>query len=245
MSRFCCTLSACVILPFGTASSGVEMFRTWGTDSEDVLSFGSGPLLNAWLVNLPQILLSFCYLALNGICTSMASAREWNNIAQTRKGLRVTRPFSKQRSTYFLQLPYRWAIPLIFTSGILHWLLSQSFFLVRLVVIDHNNDVVDKKSKTACGYSQLSLLVFFALALVLVCAVGMVGVRHMQQRIPTAASCSLVISAACHAPQGEARDMHLKKVKWGVVEDTDVEGYAHCSITAGKLKKAKVGNKYR
>ncbi|KAF3033635.1 hypothetical protein E8E12_004407 [Didymella heteroderae] len=219
---FCCVLSACIILPFtGRASSGYSMMRAWGTDSEDVLPFGSGLLLNAWLVNLPQIILSFCYLALNAICTSMASAQEWNNVAHTRKGLRVTRPFAEQRSTYFLQLPYRWAVPLIVTSGILHWLLSQSFFLVRLNVVNASNVVVE--SQTTSGYARLSLLVFFAVALILI----------------------LVISAACHPSNNQARDLHLKKVKWGVVDETVDNGYAHCSITAGSLKKVKVGQKYR
>ena len=239
-------LSGCIVLPFtGEVTNGYAMFRSWGTDSEDVLPIGSGPLFNAWLANLPQIVLSFCYLALNGICTSMAGAQEWNGIAQTRKGLRVTRPTAKQRSTYFLQLPYRWAVPLILTSGILHWLLSQSLFFVRLVVVDQDNNAVEEKSKTACGYSALSFAVFLAVALVLTCAVGIAGLRHMQQRMPAAASCSLVISAACHPSEDEARDAYLKKVKWGVVEDINGEGYAHCSITAGKLKKVMVGEKYR
>jgi hypothetical protein len=234
-----------MIIPFtGRASSGYAMLRAWGTDSDDVLPFGSGPLLNALIVNLPQIILSFCYLALNGICTSIASAQEWNNIAQTRKGLRVTKPLGKQRSTYFLQLPYRWAVPLIFTSGILHWLLSQSFFLVRMNVVDRDGNVVNEKSKTACGYARLSLLVFFAVALILVSAVGMFGVRHMQQRMPMAAACSLVVSAACHPRKDEPLDARLKKVKWGVVEDDDGTGFAHCSITSGKLKTTKVGEKY-
>ncbi|KAJ8113250.1 hypothetical protein OPT61_g4571 [Boeremia exigua] len=245
---FCCVLSACIVLPFtGRASTGYAMLRAWGTDSEDVLPFGSGPLLNAWIVNLPQIILSFCYLALNAICTSMASAQEWNTLGKTRKGLRVTRPFGKQRSTYFLQLPYRWAVPLIVTSGMLHWLLSQSFFLVRLVVVDADNKIVDAKSKTACGYARLSLLVFFAVALVLIVAIASVGLRHLQEAIPAAASCSLIISAACHPERTGwvIRDAQLKKVKWGVLSGKDRHDRAFCSITAGSLKKPKVGAKKR
>ena len=235
-----------MIMPFtGKMSNGYSEMRTWGTDSDDVLPFGSGPLLNAWIVNCPQIILSFCYLALNAICTSMASSHEWNNIAKIRKGLRVTKPFGRQRSTYFLQLPYRWAVPLIVTSGILHWLLSQSFFLVRLNVVNRDGVINKDKSKTACGYSRLSLLVFFAVALVLVCTVGVIGLRHMQQRIPMAASCSLVISAACHPPEDEKGDIFLKKVKWGVVEEASSGWYSHCAITAGKLRKTKIGEKYR
>jgi hypothetical protein len=57
--------------------------------------------------NVPQLALSLCYLALNSICTSLASAYKWNNMARTRKSLRVTDPQGQQRSTYFLQLPYK------------------------------------------------------------------------------------------------------------------------------------------
>ena len=37
-----------------------------------------------------------------------------------------------QRSEYFLQLPYRFALPIMLYSGFLHWLCSQSFFLVSI-----------------------------------------------------------------------------------------------------------------
>lgn len=53
-------------------------------------------------------------------------------MATTRKGLRVTAPRGEQRSSYFLQLPYRWAVPLMIVSGALHWLMSQTIFPVRL-----------------------------------------------------------------------------------------------------------------
>lgn len=46
---------------------------------------------------------------------------------ELRKGLRVTQPHGYQRSSYFLQLPYRWSLPLIVISGTLHWLLSRVF----------------------------------------------------------------------------------------------------------------------
>lgn len=226
------TVSANIIMPFfgGLGDNYAEM-RSWGTSSDDILPFGSNPILNAWIVNLPQLILSFSYIVLNGICTSMASAEEWNNFARTRKGLRVTKPSGAQRSTHFLQLPYKWAIPLLITSTALHWLLSQSFFLVRLDVINREKVVVPESSKSACGFSRLSLWIFFVVALILVCAIGLVGLRRMKQKIPFAASCSLVISAACHPVTGEV-EPHLKDVKWGVVGEEVESGFAHCCITS-------------
>lgn len=230
-------MSANVLTPIfsflvgGTANKG-----SWGTSSDDVLPFSSGVLFNAWIVNLPQLVLSLCYLALNTICTSMAHAKEWNSLAQTRKGLRVTRPEGSQRSTYFLQLPYKWATPLLFTSGLLHWLLSQSFFLVRIDMKNREGVILEEHSKTACGISRMSLLIFFVVAFLLVCVISVIALQPLEQKIPFAASCSLVISAACHPPTQEV-DVQLKEVKWGVVEEQTPQGYAHCSITAMRTRK--------
>ena len=239
MARFCLVLSSTGLISIIGFSSGSANKGSWGTSSDDVLPFGSEVLFNAWIVNLPQLALSICYLALNSICTSMASAQEWNNLAQTRKGLRVTRPEGNQRSTYFLQLPYKWATPLIFTSGLLHWLLSQSFFLVRLDIVDREGAVLENSSKSACGVSRLSLLIFFIILLLLVCAVGAIGIQRMEQKMPFAASCSLVISAACHPPKYE-NDTQFKEVKWGVVEEQTQHEYSHCSITAMSTRKRKL-----
>ncbi|KAF2653614.1 hypothetical protein K491DRAFT_661661 [Lophiostoma macrostomum CBS 122681] len=220
--------------------------RSWGTSSDEIIASVSAPLFNAWIVNLPQILLSFCYLGLNSICTSLASAEEWN-LARTRKALRVTRPQGQQRSTYFLQLPYRWALPLMITSGILHWLMSQSLFFVRYDIIDREEHRVDGRSKSACGFSRISLLVFLIIALVLVCVIGWAGLRGLKQKLPFANSCSLAISAACHPMTFEANPQ-LEEVKWGVVVEEQVEeGYIHCTITSAHTKKyyLSAGNTYR
>lgn len=216
----------------------------WSTAADGTVPFNGGVLFNAWKVNFPQIILSFCYLGLNNICTFLASAEEWNNFAHTRKGLRVSRPMAEQRSTYFLQLPYKWAIPLIATSSALHWLLSQTFFLVRVDVYTGDSDTPSNWSRSACGYSSFSLLIFSNVSFLLLCAVGWALFRHMQQKKPSASSCSLVISAACHPPKTEV-DTQLKKVKWGAVEQRDVDGAGHCCLSSESVKKPEVGRIYR
>jgi hypothetical protein len=217
----------------------------WGTSSNILVNAGAGTLTNAWIVNTPQLALSFCYLALNSICTSFASANEWNNLARAKKALRVTDPRGEQRSTYFLQLPYRWAGPLMLVSGTLHWLLSQSFFLVRLDMLDRENRIVEKSSSSACGFSPVSMFVFWGVALGLLGCIGAVATRRLPQKMPLAASCSLVISAACHPPDGD-KDAHLGKVRWGVTVRENEEGYEHCSLsTLQGMKKPVVGKTYR
>jgi hypothetical protein len=110
----------------------------WGTMSKMTLEStqfdfnARSAIFTVWLANIPQVFLSLIYFSTNCIFTSIYFAREWNNYAIRRKDLRVTSPKCEQRSTNFLQLPTRRAVPLIMWSGMLHWLLSQSFFLVRL-----------------------------------------------------------------------------------------------------------------
>ena len=65
------------------------------------------------LANLPQVILSFLYLMYNGLYTSMHMAHEYGGYATERKSLRVTTPRGTQRSTYWLQLPYTYGMPLI------------------------------------------------------------------------------------------------------------------------------------
>ena len=82
------------------------------------------------LANTPQLILSMCYFAYNGLFTRILCAFEWDKFSVMYKSLRVThRKGAEQRSTYRLQLPYRWSIPLLLVSAILHWLYSNSFYL--------------------------------------------------------------------------------------------------------------------
>jgi hypothetical protein len=131
------------------------------------------------------------------------------------------------------------------TSATLHWLLSQSFFLVRVDFFERNsNRASEGKSKSACGYSSLSLLILLIVSFVLMSAISWAISRRMQQRIPNAGSCSLVISAACHPIKGEV-DAHLEQVKWVVVQFQEDNGTRHCSFSADPVKKPEAGVTYR
>jgi hypothetical protein len=93
--------------------------------------------------NLPQPILSFNYLLFNGVFTSFLLANEWSSFAHERKSLRVSEPKPGQRSTYFLQLPHRYAIPLMILSGVLHWSVSQSIFLAQVASFDKFGNLKD------------------------------------------------------------------------------------------------------
>lgn len=197
------------------------------TNTEAMIRVGEDRSIvaNALIANTPQLLLSLWYFAYNSLWTSMLLADEWSGYAKVRKPLRVTSPTGKQRSTYRLQLPYRYSIPLLITSGTLHWLVSQSIFLVSLSAYSFD-DIVDLDSTAtgvSCGFSPIALLTtilvgFSALAL----SVANGFRRYKNNGMPLDASCSAVISAACHAPLGDDR-ASSKGVMWGAC-GSDVDG---------------------
>lgn len=88
------------------------------------------------LANMPQIVLSCIYFVINKIFTSMLLVQEWNAFAHERKALRVSNPKGEQRSTYFLQMPFKYSMPLILLSASLQYFLSQSSFIARVLVKD-------------------------------------------------------------------------------------------------------------
>lgn len=108
---------------FGKSDS-VELI--W--DAQVIYSY-FGTLL---LVNAPQLLLSFCYFSFNAFFTRLQVEKEWNSFALFHKPLRVSCPVGEQISSYRLQLPYKYSIPLLIISAIMHWTLSNAIFLYIL-----------------------------------------------------------------------------------------------------------------
>jgi hypothetical protein len=69
-----------------------------------------GLISTVLFANMPQAILSFLYLSYNALYSCVLGAHEWSLFAGSRRTLRVTSPAGKQRSTYYLQLPYPYAI---------------------------------------------------------------------------------------------------------------------------------------
>ncbi|KAF5381869.1 hypothetical protein D9757_008364 [Collybiopsis confluens] len=107
--------------------------------------------------NSPQLILSIIYLLFNSLCTKVFLAREWFSYSRARKPLRVSIPEGAQRSTYFLQIPYRFGLPLMAYSTILHWLVSQSIFLVQVTYYDESDSDYNL-TISSCGYSPPGMI---------------------------------------------------------------------------------------
>jgi hypothetical protein len=223
-------------------------FIAWMIPSVGVEGFVS----NVFIANLPQLILSFIYYSFNGIFTSFLLGNEWNMFASQRKGLRVSNGAQgSQRTTYFLQLPFRWAIPLLTLSAILHWLCSQSLFLVSLQIrysgSSRNPDSVTQETQYTCGYSPTAILVTISVALVMgLFGIGIGRKRFRNRSMPVAGSCSLAISAACHLAAGEDQlKAPLLPLKWGVTgfkkDDSTGEIVGHCAFSSKEVESPQPG----
>ena len=76
-----------------------------------------------------QVFLAACYYFYNGLLTRFMAEREWNAYSLAYQPLRVTLPKGSQTSTYRLQLPYRLGLPLLVIIALLHWTLSNTYYL--------------------------------------------------------------------------------------------------------------------
>jgi hypothetical protein len=219
-----------------------------------------GLLATILFANLPQGILSFLYLTYNGLFTCVLGAYEWSLFARSRKPLRVTAPIGKQRSTYYLQLPYIYAIvsltlcplqlrrankiqPLLIISGSLHWLMSQSLFLALVDVFNDIGYPSEGESISAVGYSCIAIL--FAIIVGSVAVLGGIlnGFRRYPSGIPLVGSCSAAISAACHQPGDDSSASQLL-LKWGAMDaDTNAE-IGHCCLSSFEVTDPVKGSLY-
>ncbi|KAJ8109018.1 hypothetical protein OPT61_g7764 [Boeremia exigua] len=209
----------------------------------------------ALIANSPQVILSFLYFAYNNLFTAMLLAYEWTSYAHKRKGLRVSRrPTGSQRSTYFLQLPYRFGLPLVVLSGMLHWLVSQSIFLVAFDLYDSYGKPMTDLQRTGytaivthtVGFSPIAMLAVIAVGVAMVVALIGFGFIPFKPGMPLAGSCSLAISAACH-PEHHAGAGYVvlseQKLQWGVVS-TGVDGIGHCAFSTKEVGPLVKGRMY-
>lgn len=181
-----------------------------------------GIAASAALANLPHLILSFLYFHWNALFTSMAMGNEWNDLSLRRAALRVSdNPHGEQRSRYFLQLPYRFSIPLLAVSMLLHWILSQCVFVVAIETVELGSTPPDFAwGSVACGYSPVAVMTILAVSLVIPVSIFVFGWRRFAGPMPVVGSCSLAIAAACHHPDGKGHpDVALSALKWGVMVD--------------------------
>ncbi|KAK5064343.1 hypothetical protein LTR84_000176 [Exophiala bonariae] len=265
----CILLAVLVVLVFFGIGYGVVS----GYAGESITSIGFGKtqpaaivtswpisntLFTALVANIPQLIFSFLYVNLNSLVTCMWLASEWNDFSLERKSLRVSLPRAEQRSTYFLQLPYRVGVPLIIVSSLMHWLISESLFLAIVEIVDWEGGL-SKIDIISLGFSLQPMLIVMVTAVGL--CVGTIALGRTRKLkgegfMPVASSCSLAIAAACHAPAGDEK-AYLTAVMWGAVAaekhvpencyssyPAERNSIGHCSFTSRNVEQIQEGRLY-
>ncbi|KAE8381623.1 hypothetical protein BDV26DRAFT_301230 [Aspergillus bertholletiae] len=226
------------------------------TNTETLISGNAWPpslLTNTIIANTPQVIFSVLYFACNGVFTAMTLAAEWSNYAVHRKGLRVSStPRGAQRTTYFLSLPYVYAIPLLVFSTVLHWLISQSLFLVN--VESYNTELQRFRlfDFATCGYSPVAIVSAVAVGACMLFGLVGLGLRRFGSGMPVAGSCSRAIAAACHhMVEGDEEivsgiAVETLPLQWGVVYDGAQNGFVvgHCAFSNEKVETPTDGGLY-
>lgn len=233
------------IVSLGSYGLGVpQQFATALTSITDGLGPTKGFFFSVLFANMFQAIVSALYLLCNNLLTVMVVAAEWNTYSFRRKALRVSAPKGIQRSSFFLSLPYKYSVPLMILSGLLHFFISQSVFVVQTVAYlpryDPQRFIRDPVLDVSCiGFSSLGIILALATGLVLVLYLLVVGFTFKYEmpltdkaqeaagelcHMPLVSTCSAAISANCHAHPDDT-DCSFLPVQWGYVSDvTDVNG---------------------
>lgn len=180
-------------------------------------------VIHVMTANSFQVLVSSLYLFYNNILTHQIIADELISFIREKKTLRVSFPqHSLQRSSYFLSLPWRYALPLMVAFITLHWLVSQSVFTVQTTAYGPGQDGAPIPSTNASrlGYSPLGILLTTILGAVLILALVANSCRRYKYvvpaRLPRMATDSSTIRALCGSAN-EDREAHLYPVQLGIV----------------------------
>lgn len=147
-----------------------------------------------------------------------------------------------------LTIPYRYSIPLMAVSTLLHWLVSKSIFYVLVMgryVVHREYVPSEGVIYSTCAWSPIAIICAVCVGFAMFVAAVVLGCRRMKSRVPLAGNCSAAISAACH-PRGGAMDAATKPVRWGEVSTivADRDEPAHCSFSAGNVLQPTSGRLY-
>ncbi|KAL4757010.1 uncharacterized protein BDW70DRAFT_153695 [Aspergillus foveolatus] len=187
--------------------------------------------------NSPQLAVSLLYYLCNSTLSCMLMAAEYDDFALERKPLQVSRPRGFQRATYYLSIPWRYSIPMLAFSVILHWLLSQSIFLV-LAPDRKPRPTTGVLGNQALGFSLLGILLTLIFMMVAMLALGGLAMRPFRSHMPLARNCSAALAAACHPPDDDT-EASLEPVMWGEAV------YAHCTFTSIQVIPPSLDSFYR
>lgn len=191
--------------------------------------------------NGAQFLMSCCWYLGNSLLTAMILSNHWGMFITKHQRLRVSTPEGEQKSSYFLSLPYRYSIPLLLCSTLIHWLLSQSIFIIQTRGFSYTGEEstggfarVSSYDASVVGYSAIGLVLCIFVIGLFMATLILIGLRHLPTytedaetedaamrkleiiRMPLVSTCSAAISAACQRRTAD-EDLHLGSLQWGKI----------------------------
>ncbi|KAJ5945067.1 hypothetical protein N7516_005235, partial [Penicillium verrucosum] len=202
-------LVAVFFLCLATIGSGAALFQMsiYTSTGDDNNSLPKRMLDSVVVANIPQLLITLSYYGYNNLMTTMLAAAEYDSYGVSYKSLRVTWPEkdSQQKSTYWLSIPYQYAVPILVLCVALHWLVSQSTFYVLRIPYTPQGEAVWSDSISSLGFSPLLIFCALLIGSFIICLLILLSLKRFKSNMPLAGSCSAVICAACHPRNMRAR----------------------------------------
>ena len=205
------------------------------TDNSLIPATASFSLIeNVLIANSPQVIASIGYVLYNQLLTCLLLSREFTVYSIKRAGLRVTTPDGEQRSTFWLSLPYKYSLPLLGASTLLHWSLSQTIFLTEVKVYAPDGSVDSSHSVGVLAWSALALVILLVISIIMMLGVLALGFFMYPKFVPIVESNSLAISTACHRlsyMKGEEK----RKLKYGNII-RQIDGTNLVGLSSGPVR---------
>ncbi|KAK3377448.1 hypothetical protein B0H63DRAFT_451333 [Podospora didyma] len=186
-----------------------DLFHQIQTKTVTTPFFKEGDLIGSILTaNFPQIILSTWYFLYNTMFTRILASKEWNSFSCSGyRSLRVTDPQEEQTSTYRLQLPYRYSIPMVFLSICMHWFVSSAMYVFIVEGGYHQGTMpvrvegegLSHDAFVSIGFSTIAVLVVSILPVLMLVAANVFSMRKMPGDMMPGGTNSFVISSACHS----------------------------------------------
>ncbi|KAL2068529.1 hypothetical protein VTL71DRAFT_14866 [Oculimacula yallundae] len=217
------------------------------TSQNTMVLYGGGgnPDSTAIIANLPQVILALVSFVFMSIMSSLFLAEDWSKFAFMSQSLMVSSPVGIQRGTWLLGAPLGWGSALLILQTLLHWLLSQSIFVVQISIFNKDGTPVPDNASddestgryahlSNCGYSPIAIILsVIAAAILFLFAMVFYFRRFPPGSPPVVSTCSAAISAACH-PISMSEEKMYGKFRWGADGGTS-DGVGHCSIISDEV----------
>ena len=174
------------------------------------------------LANAPQLWLSICYLLWNNQITRIWGEHEWRSYSGRRKPPRVSYGTNVPglRNTRWLQLPYGLSLVIMIISTTMHWIVSQTLFVIEVenqsgLPVQNGVPSPDAIIFTIC-YSPTAIFVIAVLAGIVILGMTMYYITPFRSWMPFMGGSARVVFASCTALP---KDLPEDGIMWGDVSD--------------------------